>query len=516
MTTTNGAVNTAKKVRGPKPATQRQEAPRLPVGPEVLAGVRLPTRRVSIDAASDNAVGSARNGRLLHTMAPPQYGEIEWRWLDLDSQALRKISPSELLDKLPDISPEVGKGLWDFLRLCNPGWECKARSFDKDQPDERAQAVLDAFWGEMNTLYGSADIPINRLFLGAFLRGSFCAEMVLEDGRMGVDLATPDPFSIRFARERAPGARRLQWTPLQYQGTKREPVRLDVPTFRYVPVDPMPASPYGRPIATTAVFAAIFLLSLFHDLKRVIQQQGYPRIDVSIELEKLATMAPDLAGNAAAYGPWVTGIIEQVENVMASLQPEDTYVHTDVVTVNKPVGAVDGASLDGVGRIIESLERMLVRALKTIPLQMVTSGGGASESDANRQWELQAAGIKSLQHLCENLLAHLLGVMLQAAGAPARVLFSFSELRSAEEMRDEQTRKLKNDNIAFEYQQGWRSQDEASMLSVGHLPEEQEPRPPIVVPGVGPNGQGRPSGAPADKGKLPEGADHEPEPSSKR
>lgn len=507
MAATNGAV------KRPRPPRVRQEAPVVqpqakPLDPRALAG-----GRVTIDSSKDTGVAFGRNGRLVTTLAPPTYYEAEWRWFDLDSQALRRLAPNDLLDRLVDMSPEVSKAFWDFLRLCNPGWECHARTFAKDEPDETAQEVLDEFWATLTGLYGSPDIPINRLFTGAFLRGAFFGEMVLEERSAGVDLATPDPFTVRYQRERVPGARKLAWVPYQQQGG-RELTKIDAITVKYIPVDPMMASPYGRPVASPAVFAAVFLLSLFHDLKRVIQQQGYPRLDLAISLEQLQTMAPDITGNAEAFGRWVEAVVKQVEVVYGQLQPEDAYVHTDVVTVNKPVGATNTESLGGVDAIIQALERMLVRALKTIPLLMVATGGGAGEADANRQWELQAAGIKSLQHLAENLLAHLLGVLLQASGRPAKVRFRFSELRSAEEMRDEQTRKLKNDNIAFEYQQGWRSQNEASMLSVGHLPEEQEPRPPIVAPGMGPNGQGRPPGGGKTPGTLPDAAKDNPDPST--
>ena len=40
-----------------------------------------------------------------------------------------------------------------------------------------------------------------RIYTGAFLRGGFCAELVLDEfGRMPLDIATPDPASIRFQR----------------------------------------------------------------------------------------------------------------------------------------------------------------------------------------------------------------------------------------------------------------------------------------------------------------------------
>lgn len=404
----------------------------------------------------------------------PVSAESDWRTLELDSGTLDTLSPSELMELLADVSPDISRALWDFLRLSNPGWEARALRPGTDELDEAGQAALAAFIAALGAEYGSFDVVLNRLFVGAFLRGAFFAELVLDRrGRVPLDLVTPDPVTARFRRVDDPDRGPL-WRLCQGQGVHI--IDLNRPTILYVPVDPLPGSPYGRPLAAPALFSSLFLLGLLHDLRRVVAQQGYPRLDLAVSLERLmAAMPADLEADSEALKNWVAATISEVQTVFNGLQPDDAYIHTDVVTVNRPVGAVDASSLGGVDGLIKSLERMLTRALKTMPLLMADMAG-ASEANANRQWEVHAAGIKSLQHLAENLLSRLLTMALQAQGLPATVEFRFAELRAAEMLRDAQTENLQITNARAKYDAGWTSQDEAAEAVTGHAADVPEPR----------------------------------------
>lgn len=324
--------------------------------------------------------------------------------------------------------------------------------------------AIDNFIDVLADRYGSFDIVIGRLFMGPFLRGAICAELVLDErGRLPVDIATPDPASIRFRRKADPVLGQV-WQPGQWQLDFKP---LDIPTFRYVPIDPLPASPYGRPLAAPALFTSVFLLGMLHDLKRVIQQQGYPRIDISIDIDKILEIAPHLAANPAEFDAWAADLVAQVEAAYSRLKPDDAYIHTANMTVNKPVGAADASSLGGIDGVIKALERMAVRALKTMPLLMgITDAVGDVQS--NRQWEIHIAGIKSIQHYTETMLARLFTLALEAQGIQADVEFEFSEVRAAEELRDAQTEAMKIANEKAKVDAGWISQDEAAEEITGH------------------------------------------------
>lgn len=434
---------------------------------------------------------------------PPTAPEQAWRLQSLDEDALKNLSPARLMVLLTDLSPEVSRALYDYLRMCNSGWTMKAYRAGGKEEDPAAQATLNLLLDRLHDLHGNVDVVLNRLFIGAWLRGAFFSELVIGPDYQFADLATPDPITVRFRRQLDP-VRGQIWQIGQVPtgigsfgsfGTSSGKslsssgalgtitgmwtdnfVPLDYPTVRYVPVDPLPGIPYGRALCTPALFTTLFLLGLLHDLRRVVAQQGYPRIDVELVMEQLRlTMPDDDQDDPEKLRTWVEDSIEQVQKTMVGLKPDDTFVHTDVVKVNRPIGTLDSSSLSGIDGIIMALERMATRALKTMPLAMGVAQG-LSEANANRQWELQAAGIKSLQHLLEGALSRLFGLALQLAGTPAVVEVRFAELRAAELLRDAQTQTLVIKNAREEYNAGWTTQDEASLKATGHPAAEKEPR----------------------------------------
>lgn len=453
---------------------QSAPPPAAPVRAITMPSERpIPMGRVSVDSP-DTVLSDS------WVLVPPNDYESNWRTLNLNAAHLDAYPPHELLDMLVDLSPEISRAYWDMLRLCNPGWECKAyQPGSEDTEHAQAQAALDAFLDTLRDQYGSVDVVIGRLFGGAFLRGAFCSEIVLDGaGRVPVDLATPDPYSVRF-RKRFDSVRGEVWQPGQWQGGEFVP--LDVPTFRYLPVDPAPGVPYGRPLAAPALFTALFLLGLLHDIKRVIMQQGYKRMDISIDTEQaIAAYQMDNMGKAT-FMEFVAAVIAQVKTSYAALEPDDAFIHSDFIVLNDPAGTIDSDSIGAIDRIIEKLERQATRALKSNSLLM-GNDESASETDSNRRWEIHVAGIKSLQHYAENMLDSLLQLALEAQGIQARVEFRFAELRAAEELRDAQVEQLKIANAAAKRNEGWISQDEASQEITGHDAEEEAPLTPSAQP----------------------------------
>lgn len=426
--------------------------------------------RASIDTESQ-----VFGGLLTASVTGALSAEDEWSGLDLDASSLRRMSPTRLLELLADLSPEVSKALWDFLRFCNPGFTATAMRPSGKMPSTGAhQAALDGFLATLKQRYGSVDVIIARLFIGAFLRGGLMAELILDkSGRTPLDIATPDPATARWKQIEDPDLG-IVWQLGQWQ--RGQFVVLDRETVRYLPIDPFPGHPEGRAIAGPALFSAVFLLAMLHDIRRVVQQQGYPRIDVSVVLEKVVASMPRAdANDPAKLKRWIGETIAEVETVYSSLEPDDAYVHTDDIVVNRPVGTLDSSSLGAVTGIIDALERMITRGLKSMPLLMATNQTG-TETQSNREWEVHIQGIKSIQHLAEGLLEHLCTLALRAQGIPAVVQWRFAEIRAAEEMRDALTEQTKLANLITKYDQGWIGQDEASQDAVGHAPDQETPR----------------------------------------
>jgi len=425
----------------------------------------------------------------MRVIAPLAPDEI-WREYGLDGRTLERMPIKRLVELLVDMSPDVSKGLWDFLRLFNPGWKVKALKpgASEETIDTKAQKAIDTFLAQLHGVYAApnvvpADTVINMLSIAAFLRGGMLAELVLdESGRIPLEIAAPDPVTVRFRRI-ADVQRGQVWQLGQQQGifagTNSVPgfTPLDRQTVVYAPVDPLPGKPHGRPMIHPAIFATLFLIGLLHDLRRVVAQQGYPRLDLVIDAEKMKKLMPaNLLGDAQSIKEWFAATFEEIRSAYSKLQPDDAYVHFDMVTVNVPKGAATQANLGGVGDLIQSLERMLTKALKTMPLMMAAQGSG-NLTNANRQWEIQAAGIKSIQHMSEFILERLLTLALRAQGIVARVEFRFGELRAAELLRDAQVEYLKIRNARMLFDNGSIGPDEmAERSGVKHKADQPQPR----------------------------------------
>lgn len=422
-----------------------------------------------------------------HVILPPQSTTDQWEMIRLDDDRMGRLSPIQLIEVLSDLSPDMSRALWDFLRLCNPGYTITVLDKKGGNLDPVGQKMVEDFILKLDKLYGSADVVINRMFMAAFIRGAFFTELVLDlDGRTMVDLATPDPASIRFIRSEDP-VRGMIWQLAQWQNRPAPPgqqqlagfVTLDWPTIQYIPIDPFPGIPYGRAIAAPAIFSTCFLLGMLHDLRRVISQQGYPRLDISINIEKLKTSMPNsVLKDPVLYKEWCDRAISEVESSYRNLRPDSTFVHTDVAEMNRPQGTVDSSSLGAIDGLIEALERMNTRALKTMPF-MMASTQTTTETLANREWEVQTAGIASLQVHGETQLETQMMLGCQAQGHPCWVEWEFDALRATEALRDAQVDTLKIQNEINKYVMGIKTLDQVAQCLEGHdavLPE------PLYIP----------------------------------
>lgn len=189
----------------------------------------LPAGRTSIDKASDAFVTPSSL-----TIVEPTDDESFWRLGDLDTQTLGQSTPQELLDMLSNLSPEIGLAIWQFNRMCNPGYTVKVYELGGQKViNDAGTQDLAFFLDYLRKLYGSFDVVLGRFFIGAFLRGAICGELVLDGSATeAVDLAAPDPFSVKFKRGFDP-LRGLIWLPGQQKGT--DFVDLNIPTYGWHP-----------------------------------------------------------------------------------------------------------------------------------------------------------------------------------------------------------------------------------------------------------------------------------------
>src|SRR5690606_11472611 len=116
----------------------------------------------------------------------------------------------------------------------------------------------DQFRERIAQYHGGEEVLYTKMFTAILIRGSVLSEVYFEDDtRTPVDIAVPDPKTIRF-REIDDPVRGRRWQVGQIQGDDFVPLEGD--TLRYVVLDPMPGKPYAQSPISSALFPAIFLM----------------------------------------------------------------------------------------------------------------------------------------------------------------------------------------------------------------------------------------------------------------
>lgn len=428
--------------------------------------------RVSVDS-------TVTNGFTLAVQSPRSF-DSDWQFLNIDSELISRASPTYLMEVMSDMSPELSAGLWAWVRLVNPGYEIHVTEPGSDAESAAGKAAIDAFIGGLHGIYTPSVRPglgtiLNTMILGALLRGAFVAELVLdENGRLPLNIATPDPFSVRFKPRRVEGVGILH-EPGQYQDGRWASIARE--TVVYNPIDPLPGSPYGRPVVAASLNIAISLIMILYDLRRVIAQQGWPRIDIEVKLESIMKAFPTVASDPEKFNEYVSALVTEISSVYSDLEPDEAYIHTDDIQVNAPKGALAGAGVSGMGginTIIEGLERIAARSMKLMPLLLGVQSS-TTETNAIRQWQIQMASVSSIQELLKDTVTKLLKLALECQGIRADVVFEFKPLGHGDAFKEAQTEQMQIANAKAKYDAGWISQDEASIEVTG-TPADDEPR----------------------------------------
>lgn len=435
----------------------------------------VPRSRILNDATAKAGGPLKATGRFF-AFDEPSGMSRNWKASIFTDADIEDMPVSRMFALLLSGSPEVSKGAHDFVRMFNPGNEIHAYKPGTEDIDERAEAALSEFRDTLKRYYISESVMFSRMAMSLFSRGAILAEVVLdENGRTPVDLVIADPSVITFRREKDP-IRGWYWQMGQWVGKKWVP--LDYETIAYVPHDPLPDSPFGRPLIMPALFPALFLMGFLQDLRRVVANAGYDRIALTVDVPALYETAKALSRNGTVKQEDFVSFLEDVKRAIGedwrSMEPGDALVKDSNVRAESIGGNLSQMNPAGLTGVIEALERMCVKALKTIPLLQGVTEGGLGDANANRQWEMLVATIKDQQHLAEDLLGRLLGVALQAQGFVADVRVRFAELRAAEMLRDAQVEQLTIENAERTMALGYRTPREAAVHATGFVSDAVE------------------------------------------
>ncbi|MEP9408557.1 phage minor head protein [Peribacillus frigoritolerans] len=428
--------------------------------------------------AAFNKVRSTRR-QTLDTSAPSLF----WYEGIISKGEFRSKTVMQNLKMIRDMNPDASMAVWNFLRLANNSHELEAVG-PNGKPEKASTDLINSLAQRVGAIYGGGtDQLINVLLLTALTQGAVALEVELnEDLTDVVDFHAVDPSKLDYRRDKETGE--LELVQKQADGSYKV---LNQEQVFYRPIDPDVDDPYGRSPILPVLQVVFFQMEILRDLKRAVHHQGWQRFDITVVEEAIMNNLPDEIKMAGPdeVSRYVSSYIQDIQDQMSHLEPDDDFFHTDSVQISTAGGGNNRGSMDVTG-VIEVINQQVVTSLKQLPI-LLGRNDGTTETHGTVQWQIYVSGIESLQRAIKRLLERAYNVALDIYGKPRRAKLTFNSLRVNDRLKEAQAEEVETRVKISQYNQGWIDNDEAANEMVGHNavdePKQQQvpvnPNPPI-------------------------------------
>lgn len=370
-------------------------------------------------------------------------------------EQLRAISDTATaIDFLRKVHPDVSMAVWNFVRLANQGHEMHiydVRERNKRMP--RAEAKWREFAERVNALSNTGlDGLIDQLHLSAYQRGAMGLEVeVSKDLTDIVDVYPVSPQSIQWKLEERDG--RLKWIPYQYQ--MQGLVSLENANFFWVPVDPDIDDPRGTLILAPVLYAIDFQMQILQDLQMVLHNQGWPRYDISVALDRImSAMPPNVKSDPKKQREWLTQHLQWIKDMFNSLNPDDSFIHFDDVKVDL-TNTQSARSLD-VRAITEMLDTLMLSGVKSMAIMLNRVGAhGQTFGWSSIQFKIFVSALENIQRGSKRLMESVARLALQVWGIQGIPKFSHNTIDWQSEEDKWNAKLLKQQFYAIAQLMGW-------------------------------------------------------------
>lgn len=400
--------------------------------------------------------------------------------------------PLELISLLPDVVPEVGLAVWNGLRLgCSPGAvRIKAMTISSDggsEEDPAGTAAIASLFDNLPDEVGTFDDCLSRNFMMMMFSGMCAVEAVPGVRGKGLSQVWPvNTLTLRFKREDDGSLALYQRQVANPNGTGLfssgmggvyEPMPMD--RFFYSSMDGFPDDPYGRAPFAPCLTVVLECLAFMRDMMLAFHRVGMPKTDVSLDYEGWARVAKDIVGfnTPKEIDDWVVQKQGEVITQFESLQADDTFFHG----INDKVNAFGvGDKMPDLPGIWAMIRLRLIQALKQMPSLMGVVEG-STETWSNVDFQIYAKGLESIVKKAATPLLKCANLHLQLLGMPLTAVAEYEPVRANQRLSDANAEAIEISNESRKRDEGWQTQDTASMAITGSksiLPE------PIIRPGA--------------------------------
>ena len=397
----------------------------------------------------------------------------------------------DAIELLIEETGDMSQALYNFIRLANVGHEMQFFALGNNKKRlTKIESEWRDFASRVNAMSNAGlDGLIDQLHYLAFVRGAMACEVEITDSLDDiVDIYPVNPQSITWELEDRNG--RQVWIPYQYGGffswnrsnsssgsigsgrtgnsSGAGIISLENANFFWVPTDPKIDDPRGRLLLKPALSSIDFQIQILNDVQQVLHNQGWPREDISIDLEKLMVMIPaDAKSDSKKQKEWLEAHINWVKSQFDSLNPDDTFIHFSDTTIKLADGAANtGRGLD-VRAIMEMVDVQIENSVKT-PGTMMQRINSSTETWATVQFRIFVSGIQSIQRSSKRLIEEIARLWLRVHGYQGVPIFTHNTIDYTSELQRIQIKNQKAIFWKLAQLMGWIEGDEASQDLFGH------------------------------------------------
>ena len=382
------------------------------------------------------------------------------------------------VEYLRKVNPDVSMAVWNFIRLANQGHEMHFYSLDGKTRLTNLDDEWRNFASRVNEISNSGlDGIIDQIHYSAYVLGAMGIEVEVTPDRKDIyDVHVIKPQTIEWELKEIKG--RKKWVPYQYNGTKKIYLDEENANFFWVPTDTDIGDPRGNLSLSPVLQSIDFQLQILQDLQAVLHHQGYPKNDVSIDIDKLMSiMPPNFRNDPVKQRKWLQDEINEVRRNLENMEPDSDYVHTSDTSVNMNQGANAGRSLD-VRAITEMVDTQVLNGLKQLG-SFANRTSGKTETWSTVEYLIMTQGIKSCQRGSKRIIEEISRLWLRVKGIQAIPVFTHNEVNYQSENDRLTNKKIKQSIYAIAQAMGWINPDVGAQEVMGeekayiHVPPEQ-------------------------------------------
>ena len=248
-------------------------------------------------------------------------------------------------------------------------------------------------------------------------------------------------------------------------------ISLDIPTFFYLSLDQDLLTAYSSSFLEPAIQAVLADTAFLNDLRKSMQRVIQPRLVATIIEEKVkASAPPEIASDPEKMGQLYTSLIDQLNEVLTGLNPEDALVSFDNVEYTMLKSEGSSSSIADTLAIVQKLiESKLAAGAKSMPAILGRDSSGSTATTSAMLFLKNANIIRTkLNIIYSRMLTQAVRLMAQ----DVYVEFTYAELDLRPQAELEAYRAMYQSRILEQLSLGFITDEEASIKLTGNLPRE--------------------------------------------